>query len=155
MNTLDQQARWLAAERRPDETLLRRYRAVRTRADLGAAIARIFGRDTALGSLEALLGGRQTRGARAAGLRSVPIASIVASEGRVADFDRAFRPLQDHTWERWRSVAAAMLRGDSLPPVELLAAGGRYAVRDGHHRISAAAAFGIGEVDAIVTVLEL
>jgi hypothetical protein len=38
--------------------------------------------------------------------------------------------------------------------VELLLFTGQYAVRDGHHRISAAVVLGQRDVDAVVTVLE-
>lgn len=153
--TPEQQARWMAAEARPEDGLLRRYRAASLRAILASRAARLFGRSTALGTLEALLGGRRVRGSRAAGLRSVPIAAITASEGRTGDFDAHFRPLRNLTWDRWRSVALAMQRGNALPPVELIAVKERYAVRDGHHRISAAAALGQREVDALVTVVEV
>lgn len=153
--TPDQQARWMAAEARPEDALLRRYSAALLRARLAARAARLVGRSTRLHTLDELLAGRAVGGSRAGGLRSVPIAAIAASEGRTGDFDTAFRPLRGLTWERWRSVALAMLRGDALPPVELIAVRGRYAVRDGHHRISAAAALGQREVDAEVTVVEV
>jgi hypothetical protein len=153
--TPDQQRRWLAAEARPDDTLQRRYRHAHLRAGLAAAAARMLGRSTALLTLDELLGGLAVRGAHDAGLRSVSGALIVASEGRSGDFDRQFRPLQTRTWDRWRSVALALARDRALPPVELLAVSGRYAVRDGHHRISAALLLGQREVDALVTILEV
>jgi hypothetical protein len=153
--TPDQQRRWLAAEARPDGALQRRYRQAHLRAALAAAAARLLGRSTGLLTLDELLGGATVRGARAAGLRSVRADLIVASEGRSGDFDRRFRPLQSRTWDRWRSVALAMGRDVALPPVELIAVGGRYAVRDGHHRISAALLLGQREVDALVTVIEV
>lgn len=151
MNTLEQQTRWMGAAVREIEQLERRYAAACRQGRLAAAVGRALGRRTALLSLDELLGGRMAGAGRSVGLRSVPIARIVASEGRAGDFDRRFRPLQSHTWERWRSVAAALLAGAALPPVELLAVGDRYAVRDGHHRISAAAALGARDVDALVT----
>lgn len=151
----EQQARWLASEARPNEALLRRYRQAHLRATLAAAVARAFGRSPALQPLDALLAGRSPRGSRFAGARSVPIAAIVASEGRLGDFDTRFRPLRADMWDRWRSVARALLGGEPLPPVELIAVGDRYAVRDGHHRISAASILGQGEVDALVTVIEV
>jgi hypothetical protein len=153
--TPEQQARWLAIEALPDEALLDRYRQASLRAGFAAALARVTGRSTALKTLDGLLAGRRPRGSRFAGLQSVPIAAIVASEGRSSDFDACFRPLRTTTWGRWRSVALALARGDSLPPVELIAVGDRYAVRDGHHRISAASALGQREVDALVTALEV
>jgi hypothetical protein len=89
---------------------------------------------------------------RAAGTQIVPIQQIRGSEGRCADFDAAFHPLKQHTEDRWLSVAEANLRGLGLPPVELIQVGEVYFVRDGHHRISVAAALGQKEVDAVVTV---
>ena len=50
------------------------------------------------------------------------------------------------------SVTRAYLRGIGLPPVELIQIGEVYFVRDGHHRISVAAALGQQEIDAMVTV---
>jgi hypothetical protein len=152
--TLEQQRRWLATETRPADDLLRRYRNAQNRAALVALLARVRGRSTALPTLAALLDGRRSSGGHVIGLHSVSIAAIVASEGRQGDFDRWFRPLRTDSWDRWRSVASAMLAGAALPPVELLLVVGQYAVRDGHHRISAAVVLGQRDVDAVVTVLE-
>jgi hypothetical protein len=52
-------------------------------------------------------------------------------------------------------VAKARLKGVTLPPVELIQVGDVYFVRDGHHRISVARAFGQEHVDAEVTVWEV
>jgi hypothetical protein len=92
---------------------------------------------------------------RAAGTRIVPIRQIRGSEGRCEDFDAAFHPLKAHTEDRWLSVAKANLRGRGLPPVELIQLGDTYFVRDGHHRISVAAALGQQEIDAVVTVWQM
>jgi hypothetical protein len=89
---------------------------------------------------------------RAAGMHSVPIRQIRGSEGRCDEFDVAFRPLREYTEERWVSVARAQLRGLELPPVDLIQLGEVYFVRDGHHRISVAAALGQQEIDAVVTI---
>lgn len=85
-------------------------------------------------------------------VRAVPIAQIVGSEDRAGDFDRTFAPLQQHTRARWLSVATAWALGQPLPAVELIQIGEDYYVRDGHHRISVACAFGQHEVDAMVLV---
>jgi hypothetical protein len=92
---------------------------------------------------------------QAAGIQTVPIRQIQGSEGRCDDFDVAFRPLKQHTEDRWISVARAHLRGIGLPPVELIRVGEVYFVRDGHHRISVAAALGQQEIDAVVTVWQV
>jgi uncharacterized ParB-like nuclease family protein len=91
----------------------------------------------------------------AVGIQTVPIDQIRGSQGRCADFDRAFHPLTAHTETRWVSVASAYMRGRDLPPVELIQMGEVYFVRDGHHRISAAAALGQQEIDAVVTVWQV
>ncbi len=87
-----------------------------------------------------------------AGIRLVPITAIRGSEGREADFDADFNPLQEHTRERWISVAVARQSGVTLPPVKLVQLGDAYYVRDGHHRISVARYQGQNEIEAEVTV---
>jgi hypothetical protein len=86
------------------------------------------------------------------GVRTVPIAAIRGTEGREQDFDATFHPLGPHTRGRWMKIAVAQQTGETLPPVELIQVGDSYFVRDGHHRISVAAALGQTEIDAEVTV---
>jgi hypothetical protein len=87
-----------------------------------------------------------------AGLHTVPMEQIRGSEGRSNDFDRSFRPLQDHCMSRWLRIAAAYDQDKVLPPVVLVRVGDVYFVRDGHHRISVARALGQLEIEAEVTV---
>lgn len=87
-----------------------------------------------------------------AGVRLVSIDAIRGSEGRDTDFDADFNPLQEHTRERWISVAVARQAGVALPPVRLVQIGDVYYVRDGHHRISVAKYQGQSEIEAEVTV---
>jgi hypothetical protein len=89
------------------------------------------------------------------GLTSVPLHQIQGSEGRVRDFTRDFRPLNEHTAERWQRVSTAVARNKPLPPIELIQVGDIYYVRDGHHRVSVANARGMAEIDALVTVWEV
>ena len=84
-------------------------------------------------------------------LQVVPIAQIVGSVDRERDFDRQFRPTSSRVRARWERIAAAMRRGEELPPVDLYAIGEIYFVRDGHHRVSVACALGYSEIDAYVT----
>lgn len=86
------------------------------------------------------------------GIRTVSIGRIIGSEGRTADFDADFHPFSECVRERWINIALLYLSCTSLPPVVLVQVGGVYFVRDGHHRISVARAFGQKEVDAEVTV---
>lgn len=97
-----------------------------------------------------LLRGATPVGQRASGVQQVALAQIVGSEGRAHEFDRLFGPNREHTRARWQSVAVAWMDGVTLPPVRLVQVGDRYLVRDGHHRISVARAFGANSIDAVV-----
>jgi hypothetical protein len=55
---------------------------------------------------------------------------------------------------RWEQIAAAVRRGEPLPPVDLLRIGEIYFVRDGHHRVSVARALGLEDIDAYVTEVD-
>lgn len=92
---------------------------------------------------------------RYAGMQTIPIDQIRGSQGRSDDFDRDFNPLRNHNRERWLSVATARQRGRTLPPVDLVQVGDIYFVRDGHHRISVARAFGQRDIEAEVTVWQV
>ena len=80
---------------------------------------------------------------RSLGLQVVPLDAIVGTIDRGRDFDRQFRPTSRRVRSRWEQIAAAMRRGESLPPVDLLKVGEIYFVRDGHHRVSVARALGL------------
>jgi hypothetical protein len=117
--------------------------------------AKLHGQPRRLRELTAVAAGGAVGDRRAAGTQAVPIHQICGSEGRCEDFDSAFRPLKGNTQDRWLRVAMAYLGGNGLPPVELIQIGSAYFVRDGHHRISVAAAIGQREVDAVVTVWQV
>jgi hypothetical protein len=70
------------------------------------------------------------------------IHKIIGTEGRAADFDLGFHPLEEESRERWVNMAFAYLLGIPLPAVELIRVGDVYFVRDGHHRVSVALALG-------------
>lgn len=96
----------------------------------------------------------QVKNRRYEGLRTVRIDDIRGSENRPQDFDIHFHPIHTRSKERWLSVAIAVLQDKGLPPVELIKLNDTYFVRDGHHRISVAKAFGQEEIEAIVTTWE-
>jgi hypothetical protein len=85
------------------------------------------------------------------GVQVVALDSIVGTVDRGRDFDRRFRPTSARMRGRWEQIAAAMRRGDALPPVDLLRIGAINFVRDGHHRVSVARALGRTDIDAYVT----
>jgi hypothetical protein len=88
---------------------------------------------------------------RDAGRRVVPLDAIVGTVDRTRGFDRHFRPTTADVRRRWERIAAAMRRGEPMPPVDLYKVGEAYFVRDGHHRVSVARALGHDTIDARVT----
>lgn len=136
-----------------DNSVRRLYRDARSSARLHQLKAALFHRLPGLLNLEANLSSQKIANQASLGIRTVEIESIRGSESRTEDFDQDFCPLQEHTRERWFSVARATLKGTPLPPVELVQVGSDYFVRDGHHRISVARALGQMAVEAEVTVV--
>jgi hypothetical protein len=96
----------------------------------------------------------KTQGSRYVGQRPVALSQIrgSSSNGRVQDFDAHFRPLNEHSKQRWLNIARARQRGSSLPPVSLVQVGDIYYVQDGHHRISVARALGDEHITADVAI---
>jgi hypothetical protein len=137
-----------------DETS-RLYAAARNRARLRRVWSALTGRPHRLLDLAAVQARCDVRHRYQAGIHTVPIRQIRGSEGRSRDFDADFRPLRAHTKTRWSGVAGARWRGLALPPVTLIQIGGIYFVRDGHHRISVARAFGQPDIEAEVTIWQV
>jgi len=131
------------------------YERARQRGWWYQVAALLRGRSTDLLDLARITAGSTIRARRSLGTQIVPIGQIRGSEGRRTDFDDTFHPLQKHTRSRWLGIAVAWLQHANLPPVELIRLGDVYFVRDGHHRISVVRAFGLQEIDAVVTVWEL
>ena len=90
-------------------------------------------------------------GEHPAGAAVVALDAIVGTVDRSREFDRRFRPTSGRVRSRWEHIAAAMRRGEAMPPVELVRIGEIYFVRDGHHRVSVARALGRTDIDAYVT----
>jgi hypothetical protein len=132
-----------------------RYECALARARRGHWLCRLTGRDDGLRNLGQRISQHRVCGQRPLGLQLVPIARIVGSEGRSGDFDSQFRPLQEQTRHRWYSVARARLQDIPLPPVALIRVGDDYYVRDGHHRLSVARAYGQQMIEAQVIEYEL
>ncbi|HSJ56021.1 MAG TPA: hypothetical protein VLC95_02510 [Anaerolineae bacterium] len=127
-----------------------RYDTLRLQARLGQLWARLRRQENHPLSLA----GVHPAAARYSGVRTVRLAQIRGSEGRCADLDARFRPLHGATRERWLRVADAHQKGIGLPPVALVQVGDTYYVRDGHHRVSVALAWGLESIEAEVVVWE-
>jgi hypothetical protein len=85
------------------------------------------------------------------GVVEIPLDAIAGTTepNRAAQFDQHFRPTAQ-TRGRWLRVAMAFHSGVSLPPITVVQVGERYAIRDGHHRVSVAKALGSPTISAIV-----
>lgn len=93
-------------------------------------------------------------GERRLGQQVIPLDSIVGTVDRTREFDRQFRPTTGRVRGRWERVAAAVRRGESLPPIDVYRIGELHFVRDGHHRVSVARTLGWKDIDAYVTEVE-
>jgi hypothetical protein len=85
----------------------------------------------------------------------VPIGQIVGTVEPTRYFDRHFRPTSEVPRTRFERIAAEILSGRGMDPVDLYRCGGQYYVLDGHHRIAVARALGERWVLANITDVRL
>jgi hypothetical protein len=90
-------------------------------------------------------------GERRLGEQTIPLDSIVGTVDRAREFDRAFRPTSPRVRERWQRINLAQRKGEALPPIDVYRIGDMHFVKDGHHRVSVARAFGHRDINAYVT----
>jgi hypothetical protein len=97
---------------------------------------------------------RRLRPATERGVREIPVSAITATlePTRSRLFDRRFRPAA-LARTRWQRVWLAEHGGAVLPPISVVRVGDRYAVRDGHHRVSVARARGALTIDAQIDAI--
>jgi hypothetical protein len=129
------------------------------RARRNATLARLGARLRGAGDVNVLLSFDEVvsalgrRGETSLGLRTVDLDDIVGSVDRSTGFDRRFRPTSDLARMRFERLAAAVRRGESLPPVDLMKVDAVYFVKDGHHRVAVLRALGMEVVQARVTLV--
>ena len=126
----------------------------RRRRRLDKLVNRLRGSSPQLVSLEEALGERPPALRRAAGLRAIPLCSVVgtAEPAKARVFDVSFR-VPESSRRRWEALWLANRRGAALPPISVFRVGDRHYVDDGHHRVSVANALGMAAIDAEVTEL--
>jgi hypothetical protein len=90
-------------------------------------------------------------GERRLGEQAIPLDSIVGTVDRSREFDRAFRPTSPRVRERWQRINLAQRKGQPMPPIDVYRIGDLHFVKDGHHRVSVARAFGQSDINAYVT----
>ena len=90
-------------------------------------------------------------GERRLGQQLISLDSIVGTVDRSREFDRSFRPTSPRVRERWQRINLAQRKGQSMPPIDVYRIGDLHFVKDGHHRVSVARAFGHRDIAAYVT----
>ena len=90
-------------------------------------------------------------GERRLGLQLIALDSIIGTVDRSREFDRSFRPTSPRTRERWQRINLAQRKGQAMPPIDVYRIGELHFVKDGHHRVSVARAFGHRDIEAYVT----
>ena len=127
------------------ESAFRRAARARRRAALLGTLRRSPAPMLDVVDERALSGTRMT-----SGIHEIPLDAITATlePSRAPQFDRRFRPARAARC-RWQRVWLAAHRGETLPPISVIRVGDRYAVRDGHHRVSVARALGAATIDAV------
>ena len=90
-------------------------------------------------------------GERRLGLQLIPLDSIVGTVDRSQEFDRSFRPTSPRVRDRWQRINLAQRKGQTMPPIDVYRIGEVHFVKDGHHRVSVARAFGYNDIEAFVT----
>ena len=136
------------------QSALRLFERAKTRGFFRGIWSALVQRPRCLQNLAEVHGAGSSRDSYDAGLQEVSLDQIRGSQNRSNDFDDAFYPNQEHTRERWVSVAMAHFLGSPLPPVKLLKVGDSYFVEDGHHRISVARMLGQREIEAEVLIVK-
>src|SRR2546423_4960221 len=139
LSSADAQDDFLRARRRQAMSRLARFGS-RERGDIDVILP-----------FDEVGGARGRPGERDLGLHAIPLDSIVGTVDRRSGFDREFRPTTWRVRTRWERIAAAMRRGDPLPPISVYRIGEAHFVRDGHHPVSLARALGLPGLDAFLT----
>lgn len=130
---------------------IRDFRRARFKADTEQLMARLTGKSVDLLSYEEVRRKLKAESTSRRLLKDIPLAAIVGSVGRYADFTRSFYPRQDSDQERWAQVELKVSDQAGLPPIEVYQLGQVYFVIDGNHRVSVARQMGASHIEAYVT----
>ena len=131
-------------------TACNQFKAARAQGHLFRLKMKVLHRQPFLYDLNTIKAVVHVSGSSYAGIKVVRINSIIGSEGRISDFDSGFHPIRDEARGRWINIAIAYIEHLPLPPIQLIEIGDIYFIRDGHHRVSVARAFGQNAMDAEV-----
>jgi hypothetical protein len=128
-----------------------RARRRRALARLGGRLRREPGDVNVILPFDEVVAALGRRGERRLGQQAIDLDSIVGTVDRQREFDRRFRPTSGRVRPRWERINVAQRRGDPMPPIDVYRIGELHFVKDGHHRVSVARAFGHKDINAYVT----
>ncbi len=130
------------------------FRRARNQAEIKELLARLRGDSNELLSFNDVCKQLKLKGGIPRGIKEIPLASIVGSVGRYADFTRDFFPLREANEDRWARVKVATSGMVGLPPIDVFQIGEAYFVMDGNHRVSVARQLGADFIQAYVTEIQ-
>lgn len=133
---------------------IRDFRRARQRAVLQDILAHLTGKPDNLLAYDEVHDQLRLEGAVNRGLQQIPVAAIVGSVGRYADFTRSFLPRQENDEKRWAEVQAVVTETGRIPPIAVYKIDQAYFVLDGNHRVSVARRLGYTHIPAYVTEVE-
>jgi nucleotide-binding universal stress UspA family protein len=138
------------------QAALRDFEEARFQAALRDVLARVTRRSEELLSYEEVAQRLHLSARSERGIQTIPVAAIIGSVGRSADFTRTFLPRRAADRERWVRVRNAFLdpRKGNLPPIEVYQVGEAYFVLDGNHRVSVARLEGVTYIEAHVIEIQ-
>lgn len=128
------------------------FHAARNEAALRDILARLTRKSDNLLAFEEVARQLNLAARSERGIQSIPVAAIVGSVGRAADFTRTFLPRRKEDVQRWARVRTAFMdpNGENMPPIQVYQVGEVYFVLDGNHRVSIARREGMTFIDAVV-----
>lgn len=130
------------------------FDAGRQKALWRAIRAALSGRGRRLLPMGEVLEAARQQGRAFAGEQEIPldrIAGTAASDGKSAEFDPNFLPVERRLRDRWQRIYTEMTEGGELPPIEVYRLGDSYFVVDGHRRVSVARSLRRATIPARVT----
>lgn len=105
-------------------------------------LSRLLGQDNRILTLLEVLQAVQPGGESSLGIQDIRVEDIIGSESKGDDFSRDFYPRKPWMAGRWTTIHHLMSQGTLDQAISVFELGGRYFVRDGHHRVSVAKAIG-------------
>ena len=112
--------------------------------------SRLAGKDNYLLTLSQLLAAVSAGPESYLGVQDISTADIIGTENRGQDFSRGFAPVKRWMKARWINVFRLLASDQLNETIKVIEVGGKYFVRDGHHRVSAARILGIDYMSAEV-----